>query len=179
MELEKICACNRQSVNELIAKRWFSTVMVLRGEPVDMTALDGFVAYEPGRAIAGLITYRIAGRECEITSLDSVTENRGVGSALLNRVTETASGLGCARIRLITTNDNLNAMRFYQKRGFDMAAFYRNALDRSRKLKPSIPEVGDFGIPLRHEIEFEKVLNGARSGSDADQKTGKGARDVF
>ena len=62
------------------------------------------------------------------------------------------------RIELITTNDNLNAMRFYQKRGFDMVKLYHNALEISRKLKPSIPEVGEFGIPLRHEIEFEMVI---------------------
>lgn len=56
------------------------------------------------------------------------------------------------------TNDNIDAIRFYQKRGFDMARLYRNALEVSRSLKPSIPVIGDYGIPLRHEIEFEMIL---------------------
>lgn len=58
----------------------------------------------------------------------------------------------------LTTNDNINAIRFYQKRGFDMARFYHNALNVSRKLKSQIPIIGDNGIPLQHEIEFEYCL---------------------
>ena len=57
-----------------------------------------------------------------------------------------------------TTNDNLKAMGFYQRRGFDMARLYRNAVDAARSIKPEIPTVGEDGIPLRHEIEFEKIL---------------------
>lgn len=59
---------------------------------------------------------------------------------------------------LITTNDNINAIRFYQKRGFDMARLFRNALEASRRLKPEIPLLGENDIPLRHEIEFELLL---------------------
>lgn len=59
---------------------------------------------------------------------------------------------------MITTNDNINAIRFYQKRGFDMAGFFRNALDVSRRLKPEIPLIGENSIPLRHEIEFEMLV---------------------
>lgn len=62
------------------------------------------------------------------------------------------------KIILVTTNDNINAIRFYQKTGFDMAHLFRNALDISRKLKPEIPLIGENVIPLRHEIEFELLL---------------------
>ena len=66
-----------------------------------------------------------------------------------------ARGEGIKKLILVTTNDNINALRFYQKRGFDMARLYRNAMEASRKIKPEIPLVGENGIPLRHEIEFE------------------------
>jgi hypothetical protein len=59
---------------------------------------------------------------------------------------------------LITSNDNIRALRFYQRRGWDMVALYRNAVDESRKLKPEIPQRGDHDIPVRHEIEFELLL---------------------
>lgn len=59
---------------------------------------------------------------------------------------------------LYTTNDNTRAMRFYQKRGFDMTELFRGAVDRARKIKPEIPLTGDDGIPLRHEIRFERTL---------------------
>ena len=70
-----------------------------------------------------------------------------------------AEDKGCEKIVLVTTNDNINALRFYQKRGFDMGRIYRNALDKSRSLKPEIPLVGENDIPLKHEIEFELLLN--------------------
>lgn len=39
-----------------------------------------------------------------------------------------------------------------------MTNLYRNALNVSRELKPSIPLLGDFDIPIKHEIEFEMDL---------------------
>ena len=67
--------------------------------------------------------------------------------------------MGWKRVWLITTNDNLDAIRFYQRRGFMISAIYKNALEFSRKLKPSIPTIGRYGIYMRDEIEFEKQLD--------------------
>lgn len=158
MDIKPISSENRQQVNDFIVSHWFSTDMVVRGEIIDMTVLDGFVVYE-GENIIGLLTYKIDGTECEIVSLDSLAENQGIGTSLVNKVIEAAKENNCKKIKLITTNDNLNALRFYQKRGFDMVRIYHNALDVSRKLKPSIPLVGEFGIPLKHEIEFEMDIS--------------------
>ncbi|HEX7715028.1 MAG TPA: GNAT family N-acetyltransferase, partial [Bacillota bacterium] len=64
----------------------------------------------------------------------------------------------CQRLWLITTNDNLAAIRFYQLRGFVLVALHRDAIAQSRKLKPEIPLRGIDGIPIRDEIELEVVL---------------------
>jgi hypothetical protein len=65
---------------------------------------------------------------------------------------------GCARLWVITTNDNVDALRFYQRRGFCLVRVHRGAVDRSRAgLKPEIPAVGAYGIPLRDEIELERT----------------------
>ena len=77
---------------------------------------------------------------------------------MVSAVEGAARQAGCARLWLITTNDNIRALRFYQKRGMVLAALHRGALDESRRLKPSIPLVGMDGIPLRDEIEFELML---------------------
>lgn len=153
MRLHTISPANREQVNEFINSHWFSTVMVVRGELVDMTTLDGYVIYEDENII-GLITYKINDNECEIMSLDSLKQRQGIGTALVNKVIETAIDNRCIKIKLITTNDNINALCFYQKLGFDMANIYHNALEISRKVKPSIPLIGEYGIPLKHEIEF-------------------------
>ena len=157
MEIRRIDEASREIVNAFIKARWFTLQMAVRGELIDLGGADGWYAAEDG-GIAGLITCRIAGGDMEILSLDSLREAQGIGTALLNAAVSEAKRRGCGRITLVTTNDNTRALRFYQKRGFDMVRLCRNALDESRRLKPEIPLLGEDGIPLRHEIELEMRL---------------------
>ena len=69
-----------------------------------------------------------------------------------------AVAAGCRRLWLITTNDNLPALRFYQRRGFVLAALHRDAIAASRRLKPQIPLLGLDNIPIRDELELEMAL---------------------
>lgn len=157
MDIKPISSENIQQISKFISSQWLSTDIVVRGELVDTATLNGFVVFDDVNII-GLITYRIKDNECEIMSLDSLREKQGIGTALINKVIEIATKENCTKIKLITTNDNINALCFYQKREFDMVRLYHNALETSRKLKPTIPMLGNFDIPLRHEIEFEMNL---------------------
>ena len=138
-------------------ERWGSEEMISRGRIYRPEQLEGFVAEDVNEWI-GLLTYFIKDNECEVTSIDSLREGQGIGSILLNKVIEEARARDCVRIFLITTNDDLNALGFYQKRGFEMVTIFRGALKESCKLKPSIPLIGNHGIPLRDEIELEMIL---------------------
>lgn len=158
MEFRTVDASSRERVNAFLRGHWFSTEMVTHGTVYDLAKAEGVAAFEGGE-IRGLVTYLVRGPVCEITSLDSLDENRGVGTELVARAAAAARAAGCRRLIVVTTNDNLRAIGFYQKRGFDMARFRRNALDVSRRLKPEIPLLGEHGIPLRHEIEFEMPLD--------------------
>ena len=89
---------------------------------------------------------------------NSKKENIGIGTNLLNEVEKAAMINNCKKIRLITTNDNLRALQFYQKRGYCLTKLYPNAMEEVRKVKPNVPEIGDNDIPLRDEIELEKQL---------------------
>jgi ribosomal protein S18 acetylase RimI-like enzyme len=144
----------RQWANRLLVQRWGSTNVVSRGVLHQADRLPGFVALLEG-SLVGLVTYHVSGEECEIVTLDSTFEGIGIGSALIQSVRQAAIEAGCRRLWLITTNDNLPALRFYQMRGFYLVAIYPNALERSRQLKPEIPTLGLDGIPLRDEIELE------------------------
>ncbi len=148
---------DRPWVAEFLREHWGSPEIVTRGRVHDGTALPGFKAVS-GQTPVGLITYRMEAGECEIVSLDSLSEGVGVGTALIENVRRAAEKASCRRLWLITTNDNLYAVRFYQRRGFSLAALHRGALEVSRKLKPSIPLRGIDGIPLRDEIEMEILL---------------------
>ena len=107
----------------------------------------------------GVVTYTLKGDQCEIISLDSLEGGRGIGTAMINAVVQEAQSRHCRRVFLSTTNDNLHALGFYQKRGFELAAIRRGAVDESRKIKPGIPLIGENGIAVRDEIELEMSLN--------------------
>jgi len=141
----------------ILEEYWGSARMVTRGKVFNADKLSGFVAVQEDR-LAGLVTYRIDTTECEIGSINSLVEGMGIGSALVEAVRVTAKEAGCRRLRAITTNDNMKALRFWQKRGFTLAAVYPNAIEQSRKLKPEIPLIGNDGIPIRDEIELELIL---------------------
>lgn len=157
MDICQIDQKNRKEIDAFIVRRWFSLRMVVHGESIDLGAADGWYADQDDEVV-GLITYRVSDGAMEILSLDSLNEHHGTGTALLDTAVSYARNSGISKITLITTNDNLSALRFYQKRGFDMVRLFRNAVDRSRKLKPEIPLFGTDGIPLKHEIELEMDL---------------------
>lgn len=101
---------DRQWVAHRIAESWGAETVVVHRRPIGGTVfhpaeLPGFVA-EVGEEIVGLLTYHIEGQECEIVTLDSWREGLGVGSALIEAMTQAARQAGCRRLWLITTNDN-------------------------------------------------------------------------
>ena len=138
-------------------EHWGGEEMIARGRIYRPEQLDGFVV-EDGEAWIGLITFAIEDAECEVTSLDSLREGQGIGSKLLEQVMEEARAGGCKRLFLITSNDNLHALGFYQKRGFELVTIYRGAINETRKIKAGIPLIGYNNIPLRDEIELEIKL---------------------
>jgi GNAT superfamily N-acetyltransferase len=131
------------------------------GELVEPLQHPAFVAGAAGGRLLGLLTY-VPDRDwtqCEILTLHAAEHWRGVGTALVEAVERLAARQGCTRLWLITTNDNVDALRFYQRRGFCLAALHRGAVDRSRALlKPEISVLGNYGIPLRDELELEKRM---------------------
>jgi ribosomal protein S18 acetylase RimI-like enzyme len=135
-------------------EHWGGEEMVSRGRVYRPEQLEGFVVQE-GEECLGLLTYAIEAGECEVTSLDSLREGQGIGSLLIRQAIDEARMQDCRRLFLITTNDNLHALGFYQKRGFELVAVHRGAVNESRKIKRGIPLVGIDGIPLRDEIELE------------------------
>ena len=155
--IERISNETRDLVNQFFIDNWFSTDMSIRGEIIDGTKLDGFLLQEEN-TIIGLVTYTFFGDICEIVSLDSKRENIGIGSALLKEIEKIAVDNNCKKMRLITTNDNMRALQFYQKRGYCLTKLYPNAMEEVRKVKPNVPALGDNDIPLRDEIELEKQL---------------------
>jgi len=106
---------------------------------------------EDGGRRVGLLTYLAADDACEIVTIDAFEPGRGIGTALL----DTVKALGHRRLWLVTTNDNIRAQRFYERSGFRLVAVREGEIERSRRLKPQIPDVGEAGVPIRDELEYE------------------------
>ena len=144
---------DRTWVSWVLEQRWGSAEVVSRGRTHRADALPALVAEVSGER-CGLATYLIDGAEAELVSLDALRARRGIGTVLLAATVEAARSAGCRRLRLSTTNDNLDAMRFYQRRGLRIVAVRVGAVDDARLRKPQIPEIGEYGIALHDEIEL-------------------------
>ncbi len=159
MKIFKIEELQENKIIEFFKLHWGSPEMVISSGVYDCSALDGFTIINDEGEVIGLITYIIKDNECEIISLDSIEEGKGIGTNLVQAVEHLAIKKKCKLIKLITTNDNLLALKFYQKRGFILSKIINNAVEKARKIKPEIPLIGNDGIPIRDEIELIKVLN--------------------
>jgi GNAT superfamily N-acetyltransferase len=141
----------------LLEREWESTEIVSRGRIHYADELPGVIACHE-QDLLGLVTYNVEDDECEIVTVNSLVEGVGIGTELLKAVMQVAIEQRCKRLWLVITNDNTDALRFYQTRGFVISAFHRNAVEGSRELKPEIPTVGLYGIPIRDEIELEMTF---------------------
>ncbi|XQY93078.1 GNAT family N-acetyltransferase [Metabacillus sp. HB246100] len=158
LKLVEINATLKDQVIDFFTLRWGGSEMVLSSGIYDCSTLDGFLTQNDQNEIIGLITYKIKGIECEIISLDSVVEGKGTGSRLVKEVEKKAKQHKCKQVSVITTNDNLQALAFYQKRGFTIATILNQAVEKARKRKPSIPINGYNGIPIKDEIKLVKEI---------------------
>lgn len=164
----RLRAADRPWVEAFVTREWGAPEVVVRGVVYRPAELDGFKAVSEGQPV-GLVTLQVEGETCEVVILNSLLP--GAGTALLQAAERYARARGCARLRLVTTNDNLEAVRWYQRRGLRIAAsatgtgprasagaVYPGAVEAARRLKPQIPPTGAHGIPMRDEIELVKEL---------------------
>ncbi len=148
-----------KAVAAFLAERGADVVARL-GMLEDATRAPKLLVEEPG-ALVGVLSYLIDGDACEVLTLHTAVSGRGVGTALLEAVEAIATANGCHRLWLVTTNDNTDALRFYQRRGFRIVRVDVGAVDRARAtVKPSIPLIGEQGIPIRDEIRLERPVVG-------------------
>jgi ribosomal protein S18 acetylase RimI-like enzyme len=157
VEIRALRGDDRGWVAEFVVEQWGAPIVVGRGRSWNPVELPGFAVFD-GKRCVGLVTYEIDGEACEIVTIDALVEGKGIGTALLEAVEEAASTHGCERVQLVTTNNNLRALAFYQKRGFRLVGLVPDAIQEARRLKPSIPLADSEGLPIRDELHLELRL---------------------
>ncbi len=166
VRIRPMTGADRAWTESLLVEHFGSTRVVRLGVAMDAAGLPGLVCEEDGQP-AGLLTYAIDGVALEVVTIGALQRHRGVGTALLESVLDVAQREGCERVWLITTNDNVDALRFYQRRGFRIVAVHRGAADQARLIKPTMSLRGAYGIPMHDELELElEVSDGVQQLSD-------------
>ncbi|MCH9644102.1 MAG: GNAT family N-acetyltransferase [Gammaproteobacteria bacterium] len=141
-------------VSQLMREHWGGEPLVIRSKNYYPSKLEGIIAYS-GNEKLGFLFFDIQGKSCEIVVFEVFNKFHGLGTKILDKLKTVAKDKGCNRIYLMTTNDNLDALRFYQRRGFHISDIHLDSMKASRKMKPGIPLIGDHGIPIRDEIDLE------------------------
>jgi ribosomal protein S18 acetylase RimI-like enzyme len=155
IEIRAATEADREWIRRQLVESWGSHMVVLRGELLDATACPALIAGDR----EGLLHYRALSDDvCEIVTLEAFRTGRGVGTTLVETMAARAKSDGQTRLVVVTTNDNLDALRFYQSRGFRLLALRPGAIDEARKLKPEIAQTGNYGLPIRDEIELVREL---------------------
>ena len=147
----------------MVDREFGGRLQARRGQLIDAFGNGGVVADWQGRMLGFACWQRDAGNPtvAEVTCLvvASAQRKRGIGRALLDAAVAALAADGARRVWLVTTNDNLVALRLYQQAGFHLTALRPGAIDEARRtLKPSIGATGEHGIPIRDELELAREL---------------------
>ena len=158
MDVRPVTPADREWIADIVTASFGSVRVVSHGELIeDASLLDGYAVEHDGRAV-GCALLNVSGTDAELVVLATTYRGAGAGTSLLDAVVERAKESGWTRLWLITSNDNTDAIRLYQRSGWDWVGFRRDGITKARALKPEIPETGNHGIAVRHEIEFEYPL---------------------
>jgi GNAT superfamily N-acetyltransferase len=142
---------------ELLTLRWPDQKMFLCGRFVMPEDVEGIGVFT-GERLHGMATWMTSGRIMHVIAVNAFTEMRGAGVGLVDAMIRHGREAGLALLRATISNDNMVALRFYQKRGFRITGFNRGIFDAMRHVMPSIPVNGLDGIPMHDEIELEFPL---------------------
>ena len=158
-EICQVDTALREKIQPILDETWGAPYLAVNGKLWDSRTMPGYAAVSATSSaqtfeILGYLLYELHDGAYEIMVLESVAQGIGVATALIEQVKQAAKSSGVNRIIVQTSNDNTHAFRFYQRRGFVLSEIRPGAIDVARQLKPSIPLIGEDGIPLRDEIEF-------------------------
>jgi ribosomal protein S18 acetylase RimI-like enzyme len=150
-------ALNRHQVKQLFTENWNTDSVYSNGTNHKLDNLNGFIAMQDDE-IVGILTYMVANQKLEVISVDSFMENYGVGSTLLSLAVEQARQQSCDKVWLTTTNDNIPAIRLYEKQQFARTRTHLYSVSKARETQPELPKFGYHGIPILHELVYERAV---------------------
>lgn len=157
MIIRSVIRSDRLWIEQLLRDHWGGDCIISGGTQYFPQEMDGLIAID-GSERVGLLSFSKSGPSVEIVLLQALKKHEGIGTALIECLVKKVIREGCRLIFLYTTNDNLDALRFYQRRDFKIVSFHPESMVNARQIKPGIPEIGDYDIPIRDEFRLERLL---------------------
>jgi ribosomal protein S18 acetylase RimI-like enzyme len=138
---------------EMFRVEFGHTTMSMYGESVPLKDVPFLVA-ELKNEVAGALAYRTVADALQIVALATTPmwQRSGVGGHLVAEAELLARQNGLPRVMVATSNDNLPAQYFYQRRGYLISEVAAGALIERTAA------AGFAGIPIRDEIRLQKEL---------------------
>jgi len=146
---------DRRAARELFQRDFGRTRIIAFGEVMDIDQMPALVALMH-REPSGALAYRLLGDALHIVALatDPMWQRSGVGSHLVAEAELLARRLALSRLLVATTNDNLPALYFYQRRGFRLiGAAVESVIAQTQEV-----HAGFGGIHVRDELHLAKQL---------------------
>jgi ribosomal protein S18 acetylase RimI-like enzyme len=149
-------AAEQDAALELFRRDFGRTSIASFGEVIPLSETSTIVAEMQGD-VSGALAWRPRENALQIVALatEPMWQRSGVGGHLVAEAEVVARRTGATRVVLATTNDNLPALYFYQRRGYRITDVVRDAWRDHAELTIG---VGFASIPVLDELRLEKTL---------------------
>jgi GNAT superfamily N-acetyltransferase len=147
---------------ELIGRLWMDftrlPIVTMSRRYDDPGEVEAIVCRDEEGRVCGHVSFSVDGESGEIVTLEALVQGQHIGGRLIDASEEEMRRHGVRRIIVTTTNDNIRAQGFYQRRGYRLKRIELDGMKRVRAAKVDVPETGYEGLPLLDMWEFEKVI---------------------
>lgn len=150
---------DKEAVHRLLMHRWNDDCIIFGGRAYTSRDFETIGAHDGEGTLVGIALWTMRGRVALLGAIDSFQPGSGAAGALLERVQQEARGRNAVSLRAVTTNDNVHALVYYQRKGFRLDTLFVGSVDAFRgRDNPNFRRIGFNGLPVRDTLELEMAL---------------------
>lgn len=146
----------RSCIREFVERFWQEQTQLTFDEKFVVTKLPAYIAKVKSQTV-GFVAFAEKEDSTIIVALGVLPQyqNAGIGKGLIEAVEDEAKRLHKKKLLVSTSNDDLPALAFYQRLGFQIYDVKPNVI--AEKHGAILKGIG--GIPIRDELRLQKALS--------------------
>jgi len=145
----------REKIRKFVKRFWGEEEQLTFDRKFMVAQLPAYIA-KVGKNIIGFASFAEVNSDIIIVALSVLPQyqNAGVGKNLIQKVEAETRRLGKKKLLVLTSNDDLPALAFYQSLGFQIYEVKPNVIAE----KHGMILKGIGGLPIRDELRLQKLL---------------------